>query len=526
MTKTIRRPDMIEVRGRSASEGMAVGPAFLLSAPTVRPGTFATVERETERHRIDAAVRRAQAELDELRTKSGRAAGENAAEILEVQRLMLEDPDYREMIDALVREQGLPAEDAVRQAGEHFARTFVESGDECLAARAGDVRDVSNRLLMCLSGEVADAVPAEPSVLVAEEIVPSQLMRIDRKLILALVSSRGSSNSHASILARALGIPAVVSAPVDFARFRPGQRTLVDGTQGRVVFDPDDQTVAAFRGKAAAHTDRRAELVERSAGKVELCVNISGPDDLAGGLPAAFAGVGLFRTEFLYLGRPDLPGENEQLAVYRKVLDRVGKNRKVVIRTFDLGADKTAESLPCAAEANPALGCRGIRLAFAHPDVFKTQLRALLRAAACGDVRIMYPMITSGEEVARIRAFVAEAAAELERAGVAHRVPPQGVMIETPAAALVSDELARMADFFSIGTNDLTQYTLALDREGEGLEAYSRPHHPAVLQLIRLTAENAHRAGIPVSICGELAADPDLAETFLGMHIDSISVSC
>ena len=517
---------MIEVRGRTASEGVAVGPAFLLSAPVQRDGTSRTRTPDEELRRIDEAVRRAQAELDELRAKSGHAVGENAAEILEVQRLMLEDPDYRVMIDALVREQGLSAEGAVRRTGEHFARTFAETGDECLAARAGDVRDVSNRLLTCLDGQVADAVPAEPSVLVAVEIVPSQLMRIDRKLILALVSSRGSANSHASILARALGIPAVVNASVDFARIRPGQRTLVDGTQGRVVLDPDEQAAAAFRGKTAARTDRRAELVERCAGKVEICVNISGPDDLAGGLPTAFAGVGLFRTEFLYLGRPDLPDEDEQLAVYRKVLDRVGKDRKVVIRTFDLGADKTAEALPCATEANPALGCRGIRLAFAHPGVFKTQLRALFRAAACGDVRIMYPMISSCEEVARIKALVAETAAELEREGVAHRVPAQGVMIETPAAALVSDELARMVDFFSIGTNDLTQYTLALDREGEGLEAYFRPHHPAVLQLIRLTAENGHRAGIPVSICGELAADPDLLETFVGLRIDSLSVSC
>ena len=517
---------MIEVRGRSASEGVAVGPAFLLSAPVPQDGTSQTRTPDEERRRIDEAVRRAQAELDELRTKSEHTTGENAAEILEVQRLMLEDPDYREMIESLVRERGLSAEGAVRQAGEHFARTFAESGDECLAARAGDIRDVSNRLLMCLGGGESESVPTEPSVLVAEEIVPSQLMRIDRKLILALVSSRGSANSHASILARTLGIPAVVNASIGFSRIRPGMRTLVDGTQGLVVFDPDDKTLAAVPDKTTARTDRRAELVERYAGKLELCVNISGPVDLAGGLPSTFAGVGLFRTEFLYLGRPDLPGEDEQFAVYRKVLDRVGKDRKVVIRTFDLGADKTAEALPCAEEANPALGCRGIRLAFAHPDVFKTQLRALLRAAACGDVRIMYPMITSGEEVTRIKALVAETAAELERAGVTYRVPPQGVMIETPAAALVSDELARMVDFFSIGTNDLTQYTLALDREGEGLEAYFRPHHPAVLQLIRLTAENAHRAGIPVSICGELAADPDLTETFLDLRIDSLSLSC
>ena len=515
---------MIEVRGRSVSDGSAIGSAFLLSAPTARSQISATMDPEAELRRIGEAVGRAQAQLDGLLEKAEREAGEETAEILEVQRLMLEDPDYREMIDALVREQGLSAEGAVRQAGEHFARTFAESGDECLAARAGDVRDVSSRLAACLSGETAERVPAEPSVLVAEEILPSQLMRIDRKLILALVSGKGSANSHASILARALGIPAVVNAAVDLDEIRPGMRTLVDGTQGRVVFDPDDKTVSAYRGKAAARTDRRAELVKRSAGKVELCVNISGPDDLAGGLPPGFAGVGLFRTEFLYLGRPDLPDEEEQLAVYRKVLKRVGKGRKVVVRTFDLGADKTAEALPCAAEANPALGCRGIRLALAHPDVFRVQLRALLRAAVCGDLRIMYPMITSAEEVERIKALVAEAAAELERAGVAHRVPPQGVMIETPAAALVSGELARMVDFFSVGTNDLTQYTLALDREGEGLEAYFKPRHPAVLELIRLTAENAHRAGIPVSICGELAADPTLADAFPGMRIDSLSV--
>ena len=512
---------MVRIQGKSVSGGVAIGPAFVLPDAT-RAAAAVSADPETELRRIDEAIVCAQAQLDELRGRVEREAGEDAAAILEVQRLMLEDPDYREMVRALVKEQGRTAEAAVRQTGGHFARTFAESGDDCLVARAADVRDVSNRLVACLGGAETEAVPSEPSVLVAEEIVPTMLVRIDRRMILATVSRRGSADSHASILARALGIPAVANASVDPAAVRPGTRTLVDGTDGCVVFDPDERTENAVAGRSGVQSpDRRTELVGRYSGKLELCVNISGPDDLAGGLPAAFAGIGLFRTEFLYLGRPDLPDEEEQYGVYRTVLDRVG-GRRAVVRTFDLGADKAPESLPCPREANPALGCRGIRLALAHPEVFKVQLRALLRAAACGDLRIMYPMITSCEEVVRVKALVTEAAAELERAGVAHRIPSQGLMIETPAAALISDELARMAEFLSIGTNDLTQYTLAQDREGEG--AYSRPCHPAVLKLIRLTAENAHAAGIPVSICGELAADPELAETFLGLRIDSLSV--
>lgn len=513
--------NMVRIQGKAVSGGTAIGPAFMPSDAT-RAVAAVSAGLEMELRRIDEAVVCAQTQLDELRGKLEREAGEDAAAVLEIQKLMLEDPDYREMVCRLVGEQGRTAEAAVCETSEHFARTFAESGDDCLVARAADVRDVSNRLVACLGGVKTEAVPLEPSVLVAEEIVPSQLVRIDRRMILATVSRRGSANSHASILARALGIPAVVNASVDLDVLRPGTRTLVDGTDGCVVFDPDERTERAVAGRAGAQSpDRRTELVGRYSGKLELCVNISGPDDLAGGLPAAFAGVGLFRTEFLYLGRPDLPDEEEQYGVYRTVLDRVG-GRRAVVRTFDLGADKAPESLPCPRESNPALGCRGIRLALAHPEVFKVQLRALLRAAACGDLRIMYPMITSCEEVVRVKALVAETAAELEHAGVAHRIPPQGLMIETPASALISDELARMVDFLSIGTNDLTQYTLAQDRECEGVD--SRPCHPAVLKLIRLTAENAHAAGIPVSICGELAADPEWADTFLGLRIDSLSV--
>lgn len=515
---------MIEARGRTASEGVAAGPAFVLSSPSGRTDSVRAEDPRTELQRIEGAVLRTRTRLEELKANAARTVGADAADILDVQLMMLDDPDYREMITALVREEGCSAETAVRRTGEHFAQTFVETGDDCLQARAADVRDVSSLLATCLSDAESHLAVTEPSVLVADEIVPSELMRIESRLILATVSRKGSVNAHASILARSLGIPAVVNAEFDLNEIRSGQQTLVDGTEGRVVFEPDEQTMASYSDKVADRpTDHRTKLVERYAGKVELCVNIAGPDDLVRGLPPPFAGVGLFRTEFLYLGRPDLPDEEEQYRVYRRTLECVG-GRKVVVRTFDLGADKTAEALPCAKEANPALGCRGIRLALAHQDVFRVQLRALFRAATCGDLRIMYPMITSGEEIVRIKALVAEVAGDLARAGVPHRVPPQGVMIETPAAALVSDELAGMVDFFSIGTNDLTQYTLAVDREGGDVSEVFRPHHPAVLKLIRMTAENAHHAGIPVSICGELAADIELAETFLDMRIDTLSV--
>ena len=520
---------MIELRGRAVSGGTAIGPVFVQSSRASASSRGAE-SVPSDALVVEAAVARAKAQLEVLRETAGREAGADAAEILEVQRMMLDDPDYRERICMLMRERGLAAEVAIRQAGEYFARTFAESGDDYLQARADDVRDVSNRLIACLEPvERLRGCGVEPFVLVAEEILPSQLMQFDRRQILATVSVRGSANSHASILARARGIPAVVNVPIDLNAIRPGMRTLVDGTEGRVVFgveqQPGQRTSSSVDYQPSTSQPPPSQPRNPSTSQPPpILANISGLDDLAEGLPEGFAGVGLFRTEFLYLGRPDLPTEEEQFRVYREVLERVG-GREVVVRTFDLGADKTAESLPCAAEANPALGCRGIRFGFAHLDVLKTQIRALLRAAACGDLRIMYPMIVSCEEVARIKAFVSEAAAELKREGVVHRVPCQGVMIETPAAALISDELARMVDFFSIGTNDLTQYTLAMDREGGWSDGSCSSRHPAILRLIRMTVENAHRAGIPVSVCGELAADKEMADTFLGLHVDSLSVS-
>lgn len=515
---------MVEIRGTTVNGGKATGPAFVLPySDAPRNGSSAT-DAGVELRRIERAAAMARARLEELMEKAAREVGSEAAGILEVQRYMLDDPDYREMIQALVRDEGATAEDAVLRTGEHFAKMFSETGDDCLLARAADVRDVSNLVAACLSGSESELPVKEPSVLVAEEIVPSELVRIDRRMILATVSRRGSVNSHASIIARALGIPAVVNAPIDFGTVCTGLPTFVDGMEGRVVFDPDEQTVRSAADASPSHPeDRRAGLARLYAGKLELTVNISGPGDIADGLPAAFAGVGLFRTEFLYLGRHDLPGEEEQYRVFRKTLELTG-GRKVVARTFDLGADKAAEALPCGSEANPALGCRGIRLALSHPEVFEVQIRALLRAAAYGDLRIMYPMVTSCEEVLRAREIVDGVAHDLERAAIPFRVPPQGVMIETPAAALISDKLAETADFFSVGTNDLTQYTLAADREGAAALQCFNPRHPAVLELLRLIAHSAHKAGIAVSICGELAADPEMAETFLDLHIDSLSV--
>lgn len=513
---------MIEFRGQAVSAGIAVGPAVVLKCAAVLPRTAAPLDLAAELQRLEAGISRAQAQLEALREKAAGEVGADAAEIFEVQRMMLDDPDYREALRGLVGESGQSAEAAVRQVGEKFAQTFAASGDDCLKARAADVRDVSNLLVSFLAGREPMISVTEPSVLVADEIVPSALLGIDRQKLLAIVSRKGSVISHASILARQLGLPAVVNAAFDLDQVCPGVRTLVDGSEGRVIFGVDAQTASALAAKVGARpADQRAALVERYAGKIELGANISGPDDLAEGLPPFFAGVGLFRTEFLYLARPDLPGEEEQYRAYCQTIERAG-GRKVVVRTFDLGADKQAEALGCAPEANPALGCRGIRLSLRYPEVFKVQLRALLRAAAVGDLRILYPMITSVEEVVRAKALVQEVAVELERAGIPHRVSRQGVMIETPAAALISEELAKIADFFSIGTNDLTQYTLAADREGAA--AGARSCHPAVMKLIRLTAENAHRAGIPVSICGELAADSALAEFFIEMKIDALSL--
>mgnify|MGYP003318347987 CR=1 FL=1 len=520
---------MIRVKGKTVVPGIAVGTVRLLMPPSaVR--RIAIDDPAAEKERVARAVETAQAQLATLYDRAMRDAGEEVAAIFEIHQMMLEDEDYRAAIDDLIDGERVNAEYAVAQTGEQFSRTFAQMDDEYMKERATDVRDISARLVRCLTGETDDDGDV-PAILIAEELTPSDTLRLDKNNLLAIVTVRGSVNSHTSILARTMNIPALISVPLALDDLRSGMTAIVDGERGEVIFEPDEATLKSARQTVAARQAERQALarlkglesVTRDGRKMEICANIGGVGDITAVLENDADGIGLFRSEFLYLGRTDLPGEEEQLAAYRQVLEAL-PGKKVVIRTLDIGADKQTDALPMEPEDNPALGCRAIRLCLTRPDIFKTQLRALLRAAVYGDLHIMYPMIISCTELDLIAALVDEVSAELKQAGIPYRVPPQGIMIETPAAVMISDQLAKKVDFFSVGTNDLSQYTLALDRQNDRLAEFFDPHHEAILREVRIAADNAHAAGIWIGICGELGADPALTDAFLNMGIDELSV--
>ncbi len=475
----------------------------------------------------------AQEQLQALYEKAVVEVGETSAAIFEVHQMMLEDEDYLDAIYNMIRAEQVNAEYAVAVTGDNFSEMFAGMDDDYMKARAADVKDISNRLVQCVSGnQEAGLNFKEPSIIVADDLSPSETVQMDKKKILAFVTVHGSANSHTSILARMMNIPALIGVPLDLDKIQSGMKAVVDGVQGEVVFEPNEFVCEEAERKIKKEQEklqllqelRGKENVTQSGKKINVYANIGGIGDVGYALENDAGGVGLFRSEFLYLGRDDFPTEEEQFQAYRQVLQTMGE-KKVIIRTLDIGADKQVDYFNLGKEDNPAMGYRAIRICLKQPAIFKTQLRALFRATVYGNLSIMYPMITSVEEVEKIYAIVEEVKEELAKEQITFKNPEQGIMIETPAAVMISDKLAQMVDFFSVGTNDLTQYTLAIDRQNEKLDDFYNPHHEAILAMIQMITDNAHKHGKWAGICGELGADLELTEEFVKMGIDELSVS-
>lgn len=519
--------------GKSVFDGIAIGKI------SVRKKAGQHVKREkiedinAEIARYKKAKRRAIEQISSLYEKTFRELGEANAAIFKAHQMVLEDNGYNDSVEDLICAQEINAEYAVASTADNFSRMFAAMDDDYIRERAADIRDVSERVLKILRGVAGEGAAAgEPSVIVADDLAPSEIMQFDKDMVLSFVTVRGSLSSHAAILAGTRGIPALVGTPLPLDDTVDGKLGIVDGTEGKIYVDPDKETLARMQKRQREEMERKEllqtlkgrESVTADGKKVMLYANIANIKDLAAVLQNGADGIGLFRSEFIYLEKEDYPTEEEQFQVYKKVAEAMA-GRRAVIRTLDIGSDKQCPYFQMEHEENPALGCRAIRICLARPGVFKTQLRALFRASAYGKIAIMYPMITSVKEVRRIQEIADLVKAELAEQGIEFGEPEQGIMIETPAAAIISDELAKEVDFFSIGTNDLTQYTLAIDRQSMKLDEFYDPHHPAVLRLISMVVENAHKAGIWAGICGELGADQALTREFLAMGVDGLSVS-
>ncbi|MDE7202498.1 MAG: phosphoenolpyruvate--protein phosphotransferase [Lachnospiraceae bacterium] len=524
---------MMQLKGKSVFKGIAVGPVLVLRQEEQKVRRSKVDDPDAEMERIRQAVSTAQEQLQKLYDKAVAEVGEASAAIFEVHQMMLEDEDYLDAINNMIQTELVGAEYAVAVTGDNFSEMFAGMDDEYMRARAADVKDISNRLIQCLSGNGENGFELrEPSIIVADDLSPSETVQMDKQKILAIVTVHGSANSHTSILARMMNIPALIGVPMDLEKISSGMKAVVDGMQGEVIFEPDELACMEAEKKIEKEKEKLRllqelkgkENVTLSGKKVNVYANIGGVGDVGYVLENDAGGIGLFRSEFLYLGRENFPTEEEQLQAYRQVLQTMGE-KKVIIRTLDIGADKQVDYFHLGKEENPALGYRAIRICLKQPDIFRTQLRALFRAAIHGNLAIMYPMITSTEEVKRIYEIVEEVKTELKDAGIPFKEPEQGIMVETPAAVMISDELAQMVDFFSIGTNDLTQYTLAIDRQNERLDDFYNPHHKAIIRMIQMVVDNAHKYGKWAGICGELGADLELTETFVNMGMDELSVS-
>ena len=518
-------------QGKSIFKGVAIGPLLYYGKKetTVRREKIEDTDAEVARYKD--AREKSVAQLRQLHDDSVKKVGEENAAIFDVHAMLMEDEDFCEAIENAIRTQNVNAEYAVAVAGENFSKMFAEMEDEYFKARSADMKDISERLIRVLTGEDEKRSFDEPSIIIADDLMPSETVQLDKEKVLAFVTRWGSSNSHTAILARTMNIPALIDIPI--REEWNGKLAAVDGHTGTFYLEPDEETLREMEEKRGRDLEARRLLQELKGKKnvsldgkeINLYANIGGLKDVAAVLSNDGGGVGLFRSEFLYIGRESLPTEEEQFQAYKAVVETMA-GKRVIIRTLDIGADKKADYLELEKEDNPALGYRAIRICLTRPDIFKTQLRAIFRASAFGKVAIMYPMITSVEELDKIHTIVAEVKKEL----TADKIPfkddvEEGVMIETPAAALISDDLAHKVDFFSIGTNDLTQYTLAMDRQNSRLDVFYNPHHKAILRLIRMTIENGHKGGAWVGICGELGADTTLTETFLRMGVDELSVS-
>lgn len=521
------------LHGEGVCAGVAGGKLHVLHRQTETPKRQIS-DPEGEIARFDAARERAIAQLAALEEETQERLGQEQALLFQIHQMMLEDLDYRESVTGIISGQLMNAEYAVDQTAAQFSQIFAQMDDAYMQQRASDVLDVSRRLISVLMGrEEAGWAGDEPVVLAADGLVPSETARLDRQRVLAFVTAQGTGSSHTAIFARTMGIPAVVGLGDALLPDYDGREVYVDGAAGEVYIDPDPETKAQLisRREALLRLRQHAEqyrgmpATTPEGKRIQLCANIGSPKDLEAVEQGDGDGIGLFRSEFLYLGRDDYPSEEDQYRAYRQVVQAMA-GRMVVVRTLDIGADKQASYFALPQEENPAMGMRAIRICLTRPQVFRTQLRALYRASVHGNLAIMFPMITSLEEVRQVKEICRQVRQELQEAGVPFRAEtPLGIMIETPAAALISDRLAPEVDFFSIGTNDLTQYTLAVDRQNGSIGAFCNPHHEAVLRLIRYTAEQAHQAGIWVGICGELAADPSLTQTFVEMGIDELSMS-
>ena len=516
--------------GRPVFSGVAIGRAYIYKKQQAALPTSCGDASVEQRH-FEEAKEEARAQLQALFEKTCKEIGEEQGMIIDVQMMMLDDLDYLESIEAMIK-NGASAAEAVKETGDTFAAAFAAMDDDYMKARAVDVKDVSTRIVTILCGGKTGFSMEEPGILVAEDLTPSETVQMPKDKILAFVTRQGSSNSHTAILARIMNIPSLVQTQINLDDEIDGKQMIVDGFEGCYYIEPDEQTLAVMKEKRHATEEYRQQLeayrgkesITRGGRKINLFANIGNPDDLVHVIEGDAEGVGLMRSEFLYLGRTDFPTEEELFEAYKKVVEGLG-GRRVVIRTLDIGADKQADYFGLEHEENPALGLRGIRICLEREDVFRPQMRAIYRASAYGPVSVMFPMIASLWEVRKVKEFCAKIREELIAEGVAVGEVELGIMIETPAAAIMSAQLAKEVDFFSVGTNDLTQYTLAIDRQNPNLDAFYDAHHPAVLELLRQVAHNAHEAGIWAGICGELGADASLTETFLEMGYDELSVS-
>lgn len=524
---------MQKLSGKSVYKGIVMGPVAVLKNNDHQVKRKKIEHAELEIERVEKALEAAKEQLQKLYDKAVKEVGEASAAIFEVHQMMLEDEDYLDSIHNSIRTEMINAEYAVAVTGDNFSAMFANMDDDYMKARAADIKDISNRLVQNLEGKgELDLSTMEAAIIVADDLSPSETVQMDKEKILAFVTVHGSTNSHTAILARMMNIPALIGVPVNLEEIQSGMEAIVDGFTGEVIFEPSadlcSQTESRIQEEKEKlellNTLKGKENVTLGGKKINIYANIGSVGDVGYVLENDAGGIGLFRSEFLYLGKSEFPTEEEQFRAYRQVVQMMA-GKKVIIRTLDIGADKQVEYFNLGKEDNPALGYRAIRICLKQPDIFKTQLRALFRAAVYGNLSIMYPMITSTEEVHQIYEIVNEVKEELEKEQIPYKLPEQGIMIETPAAVMISDELAEIVDFFSIGTNDLTQYTLAIDRQNEKLDDFYNPHHKAILKMIQMVVDNAHKCGKWAGICGELGADPELTEKFIRMGVDELSVA-
>lgn len=519
--------------GKSVFSGIAIGKIKLYKKDEQKVKRLRISDVETEKLRYEEAKKESINQLANLYEKALKEVGEANAAIFEVHQMMLEDEDYNDSVINIITSQSVNAEYAVATTSDNFAKMFSSMEDEYMKERAADVKDISERIISILSGnECNKADGDEPSIIVADDLAPSETVQLDKDKVLSFVTVKGSLNSHTAILARTMAIPALVNTKLSISEEIDGKLAIVDGMKGIIYIEPNEETLNLMKKKKSEEEDKKKllqslkgkENITMDGQKLMLYANIGNIKDLAKAIQNDAGGIGLFRSEFIYLENEDFPTEEEQFIIYKQVAETMA-GKRVVIRTLDIGADKQCKYFEMKHEENPAMGCRAIRICLTRTDIFKTQLRALYRASAYGNIAIMYPMITSLWEVKRIKEIVCEVKKELDEQGITYGNPEQGIMIETPAAVMISDELALEVDFFSIGTNDLTQYTLAVDRQNTDLDMFYDSHHKAILRMIAMVVENAHKAGIWAGICGELGADVSLTKEFLAMGVDELSVS-